>query len=316
MAVAIARRVGHAVGVVVATVVLVAVVVRLTMPGRDPSRGVLPGTAHDADGMLLHFDFGRAASIKGHPTVTTLFTRGWQWDVALVAGAVLVGTLGGALLGAWCADRPGSWTARALEGAASVAFCAPVYVVGFGLLLLFNPTFGRFPLGLFFGADEDRTLWDSPWDWFRGMLVPWLVLAAPIGGVVLRLTAAGTREALREDHVRAALARGLRRQRVVWRYAARATRPQLFVFLSTQARQLVLNIFLVEYVLNVPGFLRWTKRALGQEDPLLLERHNQLPPDIPLLAGIAVWTAVITMAILVLSDLTVIWLDPQHRDRA
>ena len=311
---AVVRRVGNAVAVVVATVVLVAVVVRVTMPGLDPSSGAVAGTAHDADRMLLHFDFGIAASIKGHPTIATLFARGWHWDLALLVGAVLIGAISGSLLGAWCAGRPRSWAARVLEGAATVALCAPVYVVGFGVLLLFNPTFGRFPLGLFFGADQDSTLWESPGSWFRALLVPWLVVAAPIGGVVLRLTAAGTREAFREEHVRAAVARGLGRRRILWRYAARASRPQLFVFLSTQARQLVLNLFLVEYVFGVPGFFRWTKRALGQEDPLRLPRQNPLPPDIPLLGAIAVWTAVVMMAILVVSDLTAVWLDPRVRE--
>jgi peptide/nickel transport system permease protein len=313
MALTVLRRVGGAIVVVVTTVVVMALLVRLTMPRRDPSRAVVPGTVHDVGRMLLHLDFGISESIKGSPTILTLFGRGWHWDLELLIGGLAIGLVCGALLGAWCADRAGSLVARALESAGTVALCSPVYVVGFVVLLLFNPIFGRFPLGLFFDAHQGRPFWESPWDWFRGLLVPWLVIAAPIAGAVLRLTAAGTREALGDNAVRAAMARGLRRRRVVWRYAARETRPQLFVFLGTQARVLVLNLFLVEYVLGVPGFFIWTKRGLGQEYPLRLPKGNPLPPDIPLLEGIAVWTAVLSMAILVLADVTAIWLDPQRR---
>jgi ABC-type dipeptide/oligopeptide/nickel transport system permease component len=180
MGAAALRRVGNAVGIVVATVIVLGLVVRLTLPNEDPTHGVLGGTARATERMLLHFDYG------------------------------------------------------------------------------------------------------------RGLLLPWLVVAAPIGGVVLRLTAAATRDALGGEFVRAAMARGLRRQRVVWRYAARAMRPQLPVFFGTQARVLVLNLALVEYVFGVPGFFSWIRRALGQEDFLHLYRQNLLPPDIPLLEAITV----------------------------
>jgi ABC-type dipeptide/oligopeptide/nickel transport system permease component len=52
------------------------------------------------------------------------------WDVWLLVGALVLGTAGGILAGVWCAARPGSKRARALEFAASVAYCAPVVFVG------------------------------------------------------------------------------------------------------------------------------------------------------------------------------------------
>lgn len=36
--------------------------------------------------------------------------------------------------------------------------------------------------------------WTAPWDWFRQLLVPWIVLGAPLGAMCLRLTLSSTRE--------------------------------------------------------------------------------------------------------------------------
>ena len=41
------------------------------------------------------------------------------------------------------------------------------------------------------------------------MLVPWLVLAAPLAGMCLRMTLATAREIAQEDYVRTAVAKGV-----------------------------------------------------------------------------------------------------------
>ena len=55
--------------------------------------------------------------------------------------------------------------------------------------------------------------WDAPWDWFRQLLVPWMVLAAPLGAMCLRLTLSITREAMDEEFVRTAAGQGPRTER-------------------------------------------------------------------------------------------------------
>ena len=122
---------------------------------------------------------------------------------------MVLGAGGGILAGVWCARRPRSLRARALESAAMAAYCAPVFFVGLFVLWLFNPIYGRVPLPWFFDA-EPRWVqpWNAPWDWFRQLLVPWLVLAAPLGAMCLRLTLSVTREAMEEDFVRTAAAKG------------------------------------------------------------------------------------------------------------
>ena len=65
---------------------------------------------------------------------------------------------------------------------------------GLFILFLFNSTYGRVPLPWFFDAEPSWAQpWTNPWDWFRALLVPWLVLAAPLGAMCLRLTLSETR---------------------------------------------------------------------------------------------------------------------------
>jgi ABC-type dipeptide/oligopeptide/nickel transport system permease component len=115
--------------------------------------------------------------------VRDLWSRGYAADVWMLFGSVAIGIAAGFALGVWCAGRAGSRRARAIEGAAVVLYCTPAYVLGLGVLLLFNPTFGTLPLPYFFDAAPIRASpVSAPWDSFRSLLVPWLVAAAPLAG--------------------------------------------------------------------------------------------------------------------------------------
>jgi peptide/nickel transport system permease protein len=195
---------------------------RILRPDMYAGEAFLAGVAHDLERVFLHLDFGCAGILAGCPSIHTLWVRGLVYDLWLLAGAVVLGTAGGILAGRWCARWPGSLRARALETAAMAAYCAPVYFVGLLVLYWFNPIYGRIPLPAFFDA-EPRWVpmpWDGPWDWFRQLLVPWLLLAAPLAAMCLRLTLSATREALDEDFVRTAAAKGIGPFAIVRRHAA------------------------------------------------------------------------------------------------
>jgi peptide/nickel transport system permease protein len=207
----------------------------------------------------------------------------------------------------WCAQRPRSRASRALEVTALLLYCAPVYVVGMLALRLFNPTFGILPLPAFFDAAPHwASPWDDPWDWLRTLLVPWLVLAAPLGAMCLRITLGNTLEAMDEDYVRTAIGKGLPMRRVVGRHAARASLLPTASFVGVSIPLLVTNVVLIERVFSVPGFFQHTWMALGHV-------HPPGTPDYPMLQALTVWSTVLIVVLGVLADALLPLLDPRLR---
>ena len=148
---------------------------------------------------------------------------------------------------------------------------------------------------------------EDPWAFVQAMVVPWIVVAAPLAAVVLRLMQAGMLEALSSDYARTAAAKGLSRRRVVRRHAAPPGYLTVASLLGAWVPTFVTNMVLVEFVFFVPGFFAQTKRALGQ--------IPELPPgyDIPMLQALALWAAVLIVVVSALADLALVLLDPRVR---
>jgi peptide/nickel transport system permease protein len=178
------------------------------------------------------------------------------------------------------------------------------------LLLLFNPLFGLVHVPAFFDADPH---WPSPfgdpWLWLRTYAVPWLVLAAPLGAMCLRLTVALLREEVEADHVRTAIAKGLSPRRVIARHALPGTSVVTASLVGVSVPLLVTNMVLVEKVFSVQGFFFRTWKASGHTSSVLTDPD----PDFPTLQGLAVWGAVLIVAVGLLADLAIARLDPRIR---
>jgi peptide/nickel transport system permease protein len=299
------RRSVSGAGVLLAVAVLSYAPIRLLLPEEFPRETAVGGALTDLDRAFLHFDFGRACMFRGCPPIRDLWLRGYGADLWLLGGGLLLGIGAGLAGGVWCAARPRSAGGRALESAAMLAYCTPVYVAGLGLLLLFEPTFGLLHLPWFFEPNSYASPLQSPWDWFRSLLVPWLIVAAPTAAACLRLTLRTTLDSLGEDYVRTGLAKGLRPERVVRRHAAPASYPAVASLVAVSIPTVVANVVLVEWVFSVPGFFRHTKRAIGKTDPST--------PDIAMLQALTVWAAVLIVVVGLVADLALARLDPRAR---
>ncbi len=276
-------------------------------PHAYPGETVVGGTGDDLNRVFLHFDFGRACSHPGCPPVRALWARSWAVDVYLLVGGLALGVAGGIAGAAFCAMRPRSLATRAVEWVGVLFYSLPPYLFGFGLLLLFEPSFGFLPVPFFFHPLDYENPLEDPWAFVQAMVVPWIVVAAPLAAVVLRLMQSGMLEVLDADYARTAAAKGLSRRRVVRHHAAPPAYLTAASLVGTWVPTFVTNMVLVEFVFFVPGFFGQTKRALGQ--------IKELPPgyDIPMLQGLALWAAVLILVVSALADVALVLLDPRVR---
>jgi peptide/nickel transport system permease protein len=303
----VAARLAWAALTFVAVASLTFLIPRVLRPEFYPGQGVVSGVVHDLERLFFHFDLGRAWLWPGQPEIGAMLQRNFAADLWLLAGAMFIGVGGGVAAGLWCASRRRSLAARVLEASAMVVYCTPVYVVGLLLLLAFNPLFGSWPLPAFFeGEPIWASPWNDPWDWFRALLVPWLVLAAPLGAMVLRLTLASAIEALDEDYVRTAYAKGLGTRSVIRRHAAPASYVTTASFVGVSIPLIITNMILVERVLSVPGFFRFTWKALGHVDQRTIHLR-----DYPMIQALTLWGAVLIIVSGLILDAVLRRLDPR-----
>jgi peptide/nickel transport system permease protein len=305
------RRLLFAAGTVTLTAFFAYGTMRALRPEQYPGQATVADLFSDVDRALLHLDFGGACMFAGCPSIKRLWLDGMWVDLILLAGGVAFAIAFGVLGGLWCASRRHTRSARALEWVAALLYCAPVYVVGLGLLLLFAPPFGLVELPYFFDPDSYAPPLENPWDFVRSMMLPWIVVGTPLGAAILRLTLALTVDALSEDYVRTAAAKGVPHAKVVRRHAGPPTYVSVASLVGASAPLVITNVVLVEYVFTLPGFFRHMRRALGQVP-------NWPPPkvqpiDILTLQALALWAAVLIVALGLLADLAIVQLDPRIR---
>ena len=132
------------------------------------------------------------------------------------------------------------------------------------------------------------------------ILLPALALAANSAAVISRLVRTSMLEVMREDFVRTAYSKGLRRPRVVIRHALRNALNPVVTTISAWLAGTLAGTFFIEYIFNWPG--------IGQ---LAIESVRQL--DFPVIQGTVLFTAVIFVIVNFLVDIVYSLLDPKVR---
>jgi peptide/nickel transport system permease protein len=192
-------------------------------------------------------------------------------DLAMVAGGVATGFALGLAGGLLCAIRPGSLLARAAHGLVLFVLSSPPYWLGFMMLIFFAPGTGYvLQIPFVSGLGEYVPLTREPLRWLQSLWVPWLLVGLPLAAAVLRMTEVSIRDALGEDYLRTARAKGLSDARVIRRHAFPMAVAPVAALTGVNMAIVITNVALMESAFNIPGIYREIRQIASFDDwPLL-----------------------------------------------
>lgn len=208
--------------------------------------------------------------------------------------AVLISSAIGIPLGVIAAARANTRTDAAVMALSQIGLAVPNFWFGILLVLTFSVTLGWFPSGGFpgWGAGVLPGL--------QALILPAVALALPQSAILARLTRSSVLEALQEDFVRTARAKGLTWRQTMLRHVVRNAMTPVVTILGLQFSILVAGAIVIENVFSLPGLGRLMFQAIAQHDIILVKDL------VVLFAGL-----VVVMNFLV--DLAYGWIDPRLR---
>jgi len=195
------------------------------------------------------------------------------------------------VLAAW---RHGGWLDRALMSFSVLGFSIPTFVIGYLLIWAVALKGGLLPVQGYARLDEGVLAW------LRQLVLPSLTLSIIYLALIARVTRAAVAEALTEDFIRTARAKGISERQVLVRHALANAAVPIVTVIGIGVALLIGGVVVTETVFAIPGLGQLTVDAV-------------LSRDYPLIQGITLFFSLIYVLINLLVDLSYLLLDPRIR---
>ncbi|MGW8724530.1 ABC transporter permease [Streptomyces sp. NPDC055808] len=217
------------------------------------------------------------------------------WSALLAATAFGLAILLGTALGVLAARRRGGLLDRSVSSAAYTLEAAPAFWLGLLAIWLFALKLDALPAGGLTDTASDTVT--------AGQVISHLVLPAAVLGIsqlpwFFLYVRQGVGDALAEDPVRGARARGLAERTVLTGHALRSGMLPMLTLIGSRVPELITGALLVETVFSWPGIAAATVQAATSV-------------DFPLLAALTVFATLAVLLGNLLSDLLYGLADPR-----
>jgi peptide/nickel transport system permease protein len=308
----LARRLLATIPVLLIVAVLVFLMLRLT-PG-DPA-AILAGDAANTEqierireslglnrpivvqfgiwfGNLLSGDLGESFYYK--QKVTALIGQRLEPTISLAALTTLFAVLVSVPLGVLAAWHFGGWFDRALMGFSVLGFSIPIFVLAYLLIWFVSLQLGWLPVQGYHRIADGFGLY------LKHLLLPAFTLSIIYVALIARVTRASVLEALGEDYIRTARAKGLPELRVLVRHALANAAVPIVTVIGIGVALLIGGVVVTESVYAIPGLGRLTVDAV-------------LARDFPTIQGVILFFSFAYVLINLLVDLSYVFLDPRIR---
>jgi peptide/nickel transport system permease protein len=270
---------------------------------------------------VQYVDFVRGAvqgnlgtSYRSKQTVAhEVFSR-FPATVELAVGAMIIATIIGLIAGTIAATRKNSFfdyssTAMSLIGVSVPTFwLGIILIIIFGVELKWLPISGRVDPRI--GADPNAHFlilnsfihgnWVVFWDALKHLILPAFTLAAWPAAIIARMTRASLLEAMGQDYIRTARAKGLKERTVIVRHVFRNAMLPIITVAGLEFGGLLAGAVVTEQVFSWPGIGKLTVDAITNRDYQIVQ-------------GVVILVGVIFIVMNLVVDIVYVWLDPRIR---
>lgn len=235
---------------------------------------------------VVTLDLGFSIRANGAP-VRELIAERWVTTAWLVGVALVVQMVLGLVAGVVATVRPRTKASRGIMGAAAVMIAVPVVLSAPTLHYLLTIRFPVFPINPTVGG-------------WHAFILPVLTLVAVTLGTLVVFMRSELRQALRAPFVKFAEASGVRHHRVVGVHALRPALPPVVSYLASNLGIIVVGVLIVEAVMGLDGLGDLLFNAIRYQDRSVV-------------VSVVMLTTIVVIALNLLADLVVGWLDPRAR---
>lgn len=207
------------------------------------------------------------------------------------------------------------WVDVGVVGISLIGSSLPIFWWALVLILYVSVGWNLLPVSGRIAVQYDVPLWsgfllidvwrtEEPWPAFisalRHLMLPSLVLGTVNLALLLRMVRSGILEAMDEDFVRLARAKGAGRFRVLWVHALRSAWVPVVTVLGLMVGSLLTGAVITETIFSWPGVGKWIVKSLEAR-------------DYPVIQGAILLFAAMMLMVNLLVDVIYLWVDPRMR---
>jgi peptide/nickel transport system permease protein len=238
---------------------------------------------------------GELTSYEPRVPVDERIIEGIPATLSLCAGAAALWMFFGILFGYMAAVRAGGKLDKLLTGVAVAGISIPVFLLAPVLLYFLTYKIELFPNGGYVPLTED------PAEWLTHLILPWFTVAALSIGFYSRVLRSNMLDAMNEDYVRTARAKGLGERRVMTRHVLRNSLIPIVTLFGLDVGALIGGTaILTEKLFSINGVGLYAAEAVA---------NAELPP----VMGVTLYGAFFVVFFNTLVDIAYAYLDPRVR---
>jgi len=203
---------------------------------------------------------GDLISYAGRENVDERIVEGIPATFSLCIGAAVIWMSFAILFGYLSARKPGSRLDRLLTVVSVTGISVPEFWLGAVLLNYLAYKLGVFPSGGYVPLSED------PLEWAYHLILPWTTLSIVYIGLYSRVLRSNMLDALGEDYVRTARAKGLSARQVMTRHVLRNSLVPIVTLFGLDFGALLGGAIAIEFVFSLNGIGSYTYESLINQD--------------------------------------------------